>query len=241
MRSNLIIMFLAAIFLLGIHCGQQRKQDARRSSEANVADEDIPALYAKAVDKVARIVSDGSVREYVLCNIHPAFWGGFNTEVRVGASTTVDGKPRVFRVERWSLFEEVDTNGISGLAETKSGGLVLLDSREKAFKRGIPFFLTDVAFRPPDVLSYTVISNLGVRMSRVMARLRSVERGFNLEVLDSAHPFASDSTPQKRVWRGRVDTTQTLSIVSYTADEDRCLVSNEVPLADAVRSAAIRK
>jgi len=182
---------------------------------------------------VTQIVSSISVREFALCELHAALWGGYNVTVRVSQARTSDGQPRIFRITNGVFTHEVDPNGISQPALAERDGTVVIATKEEAFSKGVPFFVADPAFETPTHLTYTVHSNPGVTIDRAFGRVMMIGTFTTLEIVDTPHPISSSAQPQP----GFFDLNSPLdgsrksyfSIVT-TGNDIRCLVSNEIRL-----------
>ena len=145
-------------------------QQKRSTSTQQTADDS----SQRAVEIVSKSVGHGSVLEFTMCEIRSAFWGEYDVEIRVSANTTTDQKPRTFRVSKGKFTESIDKEGISLLASLSKKGLVRIGSQEEAFKKGIPFYIYDVAVDSSGSPTFTVVSNPNVSTERAFARLQSV-------------------------------------------------------------------
>ena len=197
---------------------------------------------SESVDELSRTlsrsISHPTILEFAVCQLQAAIWGENDAELRIGASAAVDGTARIFSVRNGKLSEEVDPAGSGGLASFSKKGLALIDSQEEAFKRGVPFFITDVTFEPPKTptsLKYTVVSNPQLREQRGFARVKypdppaeegSRYRVTGVELVDGGRPILSSLQPQKRSIGGEPGAI--LSLVRLIGGNNRCLVSNEV-------------
>lgn len=199
-----------------------------------------PQGKAATVDAVAKTISQAlpsaGLREFVMCQVRPALWAGYNLEVFVDGSETVDRVSRVFKIVKGSFSAKTDPRSSGAIVEVERSGLAILKSNEKAFAKGAPFFIGDVSIEPPDTVRYTVFSNPAVPTSEAMARRQTVRKGesgygSSAEVVESTAPFNSAPAPMTRTFKGNFDEQSVLSIVTYIEGRNRCLVSNEVPLA----------
>jgi len=185
------------------------------------------------VDSIARIVRDDSAQEFVLCHLQPAIWGAYDVEIKVSGDYTFDRKPRVFRIFRGVFSEEIDRN-INSL-KVHRNGLVQLGSKEEAFARGIPFYIDDLVFEPPNLVHCTVFSNPNTSVEHAFVRIQQFRKGragyqSKLEIVNVREPLSLYAPSQRCTIK--VDTYEgwILSIVKSHGTKFCCLISNEVPL-----------
>ncbi|MBZ5538170.1 MAG: hypothetical protein LAO31_19630 [Acidobacteriia bacterium] len=137
-------VILACVFALGIAPtrvrGQQQAVETLKSVEG----------------EVATSVSHELVREFTLCELRAAWWGRYDVSVRVGKKTTKDGQPRIFQITKGKFSQNADPEATVDLAKVEGRGNVVFASKEEAFARGVPFFISDATLASPTDLNYTV-------------------------------------------------------------------------------------
>jgi hypothetical protein len=220
MRARRLATVLVIAFTSGCARGQR------------VASEDI-------AHELEAVIADVPVRNYATCQLRSGIWGDYRTTVEVDGTVTTDKKPRSFRVEKGRLFVATEASGPAQAVAVRRWGQVQFASAEEAFAKGAPFFIRDVAFQPPDVITYTVVSNPAQPIDRAVARLELRREaddtgGFlsHAEIIETPKPLHSTAEPQARVWKGWTHSSSPtlLSIVRGSAMAERCLLSNEIPL-----------
>jgi hypothetical protein len=197
----------------------------------------IAAAVQEAEAAVTKIVSHSGVRDYAVCNLSAALWGGYDAVVRVQGGATGDSASRRFSVIKGRFTAAAEKEGPSQLASLESKGRVTLTSADDAFARGVPFFVSDVSMTSPTEIACTVTSNPQVKMPRVAARVEWIGEGIRSQVVDTPNAFSSADTPLKKTFRlnSPLDPKDTslLSIVDLRRGMESgnpCLVSNHVDL-----------
>ena len=183
---------------------------------------------------LAGIVSNLEVRDFVLCQVRSAIWGGYDATVDLESTYTPDRKARIFTVKGGRLSVTVSDSNLSTRASRAD--LVRIAVREDAFSKGVPFFIDEVRFAAPNSLSFRVWSNPAMTIKNAAPRIqladRRTESGYSttVEIVDTHHPFETQAEPRAiTVQENRLD-GWILSLVT-TERQGRCLVSNEVELA----------
>jgi hypothetical protein len=185
------------------------------------------------VDSIASIVREGSAQEFVLCHLQPAIWGDYDVEIKVSGDYTFDRKPRVFRLFRGVFSEDIARN-INSL-KVHRNGLVQLGNKEEAFANGIPFYITDLVFEPPNLVHFTIFSNPDSSVDQAFVRIQQFRKGKSgyqsrLEIVNVREPLSLYVSSQRCTIK--VDTYEgwILSVVRSHSTKFCCLISNEVPL-----------
>jgi hypothetical protein len=106
------------------------------------------------------------VREFTLCELRAAAWGRYDIAVSVGKGATQDGQPRIFQITRGKFSQKADPDTSVQLAKVEGKGDVVFASKEEAFARGVPFFISDATLASPTELNYTVHSNPAVSLGK---------------------------------------------------------------------------
>lgn len=185
------------------------------------------------VESITNVIRDDSAQEFVLCHLQPAFWGDYDVEIKVSGDYTFDRKPRVFRLFRGVFSEDVEQNVKS--LKVHRNGLVQMESKEEAFARGIPFYITDLVFESPNLVHFTVYSNPNSMVEHAFVRIQQFRKGragyqSKLEIVNVREPLSLYTSSQRCTIK--VDTYEgwILSIVRSHGTQFCCLISNEVPL-----------
>ncbi len=185
------------------------------------------------VESITSVVRDDSAQEFVLCHLQPAIWGDYDVEIEVSGDYTFDRKPRIFRLFRGVFSEETEQN-VNSLKVNRNG-LVQMGSKEEAFARGIPFYITDLVFESPNLVHFTVFSNPNSMVEHAFVRIQQFRKGKSgyqskLEIVNVREPLSLYTSSQRCTIK--VDTYEgwILSIVKSHGTQFCCLISNEVPL-----------
>lgn len=195
-----------------------------------------PKEPAKQIDVEASVpgaISDVAARDYALCQLHSAIWGGYDATVNIEAAYTTDKKPRRFEISAGRLLVTTPDHDVS--TEASRSNLVKISDREDAFSKGIPFFIDDVRFAAPDSLSFRIWSNASAAIKTAAPRIQRVHRaesGYtsNIEVVDTHNRISSSAEPKTVTLKeDRLD-GWVLSVVTMDT-QNRCLASNEIDLA----------
>ena len=191
---------------------------------------------ARLRERLSALMRPGAPRDFVLCNLEPALWGGhYSASVQIAGRYLNDGRGRVLTTADGQLSEaeKSDAHSIS----SKREGKVVIDSPEEAFARGLPFFVKDVTWNERDGVHFTAVSNPKVTITGAMGHLVTVknEEGFvsSMDVSDEPRKFNSAQAPQARIMKVDVTGKEVFSLVTLTGNSNPCLVSNEVELASA--------
>lgn len=185
-------------------------------------------------DAVTAKVSHTLVRQYTFCELRAAWWGGYDTSVTVGKRAAQDGQNHVFHLKKGVFSERTDADAKVDFAEVKGRGEVRYASKEEAFAKGLPFFISDAVMASPTELNYTVHSNPAIKIER--AKFMMEFRGDMIQgsVLESPKPFNSKPEPQARTFKlhSPVDLKHKnrFEIVTELENHQGCLVSNTVDL-----------
>ena len=182
---------------------------------------------------VANVVSNPGVRDFVVCQVRSAIWGGFDATVDVESTFTPDKKARSFSVKGGRLTVTVSDSNLTTRASRE--GLVRIGARQDAFSKGVPFFIDEIRFEAPKSLSFQMWSNPAITIKNAAIRIQSVTRGESgyvstVEIVDANHSVASQPEPRTiTLQEDRLD-GWVLSLVIADVHSN-CLVSNEVELA----------
>ena len=199
--------------------------------------------FQVVTEAVSKLVEDLSVRQFALCHLQAALWGGYDVEVQVGRGTTVDDQSHIFRMSESKFSDEISSESMGGqLATVEGKGVVLIGSQEEAFEKGIPFYITDVVFETPVLFNYTVVSNPNTSVDNAFPRIVMIGEITRSEVVQKLEPLSSNPEPQRHSWEpnGPLDGSRKtyLSILTLDVGDIRCLASNEVylePLAESAK------
>lgn len=185
------------------------------------------------VDSIASVVKDDSALEFVLCHLHPAIWGDYDVEIEVSGDYTFDRKPRVFRLFKGVFSEDIarKTNSL----KIYRNGLVNLGSKEQAFAKRIPFYITDLVLEPPNSVHFTVFSNPNTSVEHAFIRIQQFRKGKSgyeskLEIVNVREPLSLYVSSQRCTIKVDAYEGWILSIVRSHDAKFCCLISNEVPL-----------
>jgi len=141
---------------------------------------------------ISKTVRSEAVRAFVSCHFRAAVWGGYDAQVQVGARATSDSGPRTYRITKGRFYEEIDPQGISGMAEKMRQGIVSISTPEAAFAKGVPVYISDVVLVTPESLRFTVTFNPAFQTSKqIFPRVEEVSTHTELflsELKPSAQP-----------------------------------------------------
>ena len=244
-----MVTLICVLFFSGFATHQQKRQ-SRPSEKSGQQEKPIkqiatssqqPAVdFRQVSEAVAKSVSNSTIRQFVLCNIQPAIWGGYDIVVKVRSDTTVDGKPRTYQIKGGKFTEETSSENIRGLANREGNGHVKLENQQEAFKKGIPFFITSVTFETPSVLHCTVVSNPSIKVDKASLRIEEREGSLYSAAVDEPHSFSSDPGAQQLTFKQSSPLGDKpsiyLSVVSYIDEQNWCLASNEVDLVPILKA-----
>lgn len=254
------VVSLASVLL--VLCAYSQKQP-------HAVAQDRPRSTMQDVSEaLARSVSDRVSREYSTCYFQAAFWGGYDAKVSLGSKRTRDGKPRTLELTQGLFVERIDPEELGSadpnMVRRVRNGTVSLPTSEEAFRKGLPFFVSDAEFESPGVVRYTVISNPGLHIEQAAG---SVEiQGDFLLTTETDLPQVFSSSPEPRIMRFNLNnhagvlysmtasspevrqggqcqvlfSVVTLtSALEYPSDGGLpCLASNEVALKEVAKPAA---
>jgi hypothetical protein len=235
--AHVVVVCAAAVSLISGSRGIAFAQAASKArAPARAARTAAPTSIESISETVTRLLDSTGLRDFVMCQLQPAVWGGYDVEVLVDGGEIKDRSSRVFRITKGVFSEKTDPRSRGAVVEITRAGLAVVKSAEEAFAKGVPFFITDVSVKAPGAVAYTVLSNPKTPLTLSMARIQSVSKGesgytSSVEVIESTSPFDSKPEAQAREFKGNIDARDVLSVVTYVAGRNRCLVSNEVPLA----------
>lgn len=193
-----------------------------------------PAVEEVSLEEVSAAVEEhisGVRKEWILCLLRAAVWGEYDITVDVSSGDTNDEQPRVFSIQDGEFRVSV-VDGPFGSTTAKFEGHVEIANEEEAFAKGVPFFIKDVVFEPPETLHYTVVSNPGKPVEEAFARLKSIGELTQVEIVESTRPLSSDTEPQERTFQaGQLDRPDRKTLFGIVTDSQlRCLSSNEIHL-----------
>ncbi len=167
-----------------------------------------PTSWQEVTAVVDRIVSSPDAKELALCELRAALlWGGYDIKVYVRGDTTKDGKSHFLRVTKGAFSEETTTESWGSKASSSREGIVSIPTKEAAFAKGIPLFLSDPILENPKSVKVTFTWNPGTTESGPAYPV--VERLANYAVAE--HNFTSaaavplSTAPQTRtvsLWTG---------------------------------------
>jgi hypothetical protein len=205
--------------------------------------EEKTAETVKSVEAaLATGVTHELVRQFTFCELRAAAWGRYDIAVRVGKAVTPDGQPRIFQIAKGKFSQKADPKtGVEFADVEGKGGNVVVASKEEAFARGMPFFISDAALASPTELNYTVHSNPAVPVEDAyfMMDFRS-EHVFG-SVLETQKPLSSKPEPQARTFKlsSPIDLKDKnrFEIVTKLANQQGCLASNTIDLNALVKAA----
>jgi hypothetical protein len=182
------------------------------------------------------------VRQFTFCELRAAAWGRYDTAVRVGKAATPDGQPRIFQITKGKFNQKADPKTDVELANVEGkGGDVVVATKEEAFARGMPFFISDAALASPTELNYTVHSNPAVPVEGAffMMEFRS-EHVFGT-ALEAQKPFSSKPEPQARTYKMSspidLNDKNRFEIVTQLQSHQGCLASNTIDLNALAKAA----
>jgi hypothetical protein len=230
-RKRLLFLLLALGLIVGFSQTPAWPQEATvRSAQAGKS----PTTVASITDALNSTIHHELVQQFALCELRAAWWGGYDVTVHVGASATRDGQPRVFKISKGQFSQSPDPNSTGGLAEVQGSGPITFATKEAAFAKGVPFFISDAKLKSRTELSYTVHSNPNITEKRVVYSTEGpYEQGFrtSLHLLD---PLSSNPEPQTRTFKfdEPLDPKleQRFMLVTLFGNNNRCRASNTIDL-----------
>ena len=190
----------------------------------------------KAVETaLATGVTHELVREFTLCELRAAAWGRYDIAVRVGKAATPDGQPRIFQITKGKFSQKSDPKtGVELASVEGKGGNVVVASKEEAFARGMPFFISDVTLASPTELNYMVHSNPAVPVERAYFMMEFRSENVFGTALEVQKPLSSKPEPQPRTYKlsSPIDPKDKnrFEIVTQLANQQGCLASNTIDL-----------
>jgi len=181
------------------------------------------------------------VRDFALCQLRAAWWGGYDVAVHVGGSAAADGQPLVFKVHGDRLSREPEPESKTELADVQGAGDVVFVTAREAFDKGVPFFISDAALVSPTELRYTVHSNPAAPVSGAVLMMEFRSDLVSGTALEVKKPISSAAEPQTRTF----DLSSPLDpedqnrfeMATVLANQQGCLASNTVELNPLLRPA----
>jgi hypothetical protein len=181
--------------------------------------------YQRALKIIEKYISDKQIREFLLCHFRAAYWGRYDLKTRIAKLSTVDEKPRILKFTNGKFEVQIDPKSISMPAEGHRSGSIKINSQKEAFEKGIPYFISNVKFEPPDLFHYTIVTNPQVTIDKEIYE-RTQSGGLSL--LAKLDPFTKQLKRTLKIVNP--DRERLLSIVTKTRGHPGCLQSNEVVL-----------
>jgi len=197
---------------------------------------------AKPADTIATIdnaltstITDEQVREFARCELQAGVWGGYAIGVQVGKGYTKDRVARIFQIAKGKFTEKPEPESKVDTAKTTNKGEVHFATKEEAFARGVPFFISDPVLVTPTELKYTVHSNPAISHDKAFFMMEFRNQYMSGSALEVLKPFKSQAEPQTRTHKmiHPVDTKDKNRFEIVTAMKNEyqgCLASNTVDL-----------
>jgi hypothetical protein len=185
-------------------------------------------------------ISDGLVREFTFCELRAATWGRYDVAVRVGKNAMQDSQPRIFQITKGKFNQKADPDTSVKLAKVEGKGDVVFASKEDAFARGVPFFISDATLSPTE-LTYSVHSNPAVPVARAFFMMEFRSQHMSGTALEARKPLSSKPEPQARTFKLssplKPEDENRFDIVTELANHQGCLVSNTIDLNALLKAA----
>lgn len=207
-----------------------------------------PAMK-EALSTLSQSVSNVGILASCICQLQAALWGGYDVTVGVGPNATRDESYRFFSISN-GKFLTVEPTVADIFSETilmkfNRRGTIALASAEKAFEKGLPFFISEVQPEGPGSVSFKVISNRKTQIERAFQRIEENANGMHTELVRVPEPFSSKPDPQIRhasftPLKPEDQGDQLLSVVVLSGGT-YCPVSNEINLREITKKAAETK
>lgn len=230
MGRKLVLILLAGVLATAAQ-GQQPPADPMH---------DVVAALSQSIP------TDKTVRDFAVCNLRAAYWGGYDVKVKVGVFPAMDGKARVYEWTKGKFQESLDPNSKVSMAEVEGKGDVIFRTKEEAFAKGVPFFIADATMVSPGEMHYTVHSNPQAS-DRVYAFYESVSSGENaisMKVTEINKPLSAKPEPQMRVYKFQLPLnskeSNRFSMVSLIEGQNSCLASNTIDLNALLKTAEVK-
>jgi uncharacterized protein (TIGR03437 family) len=119
-----------------------------------------PASWQEITAAVDGVVQASDAREFALCELRAALlWGGYDVRVYVRGDTTKDGKAHFLRIAKGVFSEEVTSEYFGSKASASREGSVSIPSKEAAFEKGVPLFVSDPVLENPKSVKVTFTWN----------------------------------------------------------------------------------
>lgn len=201
-----------------------------------------PVDFATVRTAVEKGVKGASVKEFVLCHLQKTLWSEKDGSAQVSAIASADGKAHVYKITSGQFSDEApltNSNG-SSPASTDGGGVVQIKDQETAFKKGLPFFITDVVVTGPKQIKYTVVTNPNASIKSVMPVEESHTSSMQTMVFRN-DSIEANTQPQTKTYSW---TSSSSNVSDYlflatkiSGTNNVCLQSNEIDLLQLGASA----
>ncbi len=118
-----------------------------------------PASWEEITASVNRLVRHIGSREAAVCELRAALlWGGYDIRVFLTEAVTTDGKLHILRLTKGVLSDEVVASFplFSGAISVSRDGIITIPSKEAAFNKGVPLFVSDPVLVDPKSVKVTL-------------------------------------------------------------------------------------
>ena len=130
------------------------------------------ASVEEIVNALDSLGISGTARDWALCYLRPAVWGDYNANVNVPGQYVRDGSARKLDITDSTFSVQPGEN--RGLSASPWPEQLSLGSKDVAFDRGAPFFLSDVRVSG-NTVSYLLSSNPSVTASAAYTSLETID------------------------------------------------------------------
>jgi hypothetical protein len=198
-----------------------------------------PTTTESIAKALALSVSDPTAFEFAFCHLRAAWWGNYDVTVRVGGTATTDRQPRILKMTQGTLSQSPDPDTTVNLVTVTGGGDIVFASKEEAFAKGVPFFISDATLKSATELKYAVHSNPAVAVSRALsfreARTEPVNGTYHvISTVDYSKRLSSKREPQAQTRKFPEPFDPKASnrflFVTLVGSGGRCPVSNTIDL-----------
>ncbi|MBX3083385.1 MAG: hypothetical protein KF716_17260 [Anaerolineae bacterium] len=230
-KVNLVIGCIGMMIVIGMALSTPPMTISSAAEAATATAAPSTTLDFKTVEAaVTKLVSAANIREYAVCNLRAFYWGDHDGSVQVAANESKDGKSHLFSIKQGTFAEEITTTPISSPATTRGDTLVMIKTAEEAFKKGVPYFITDASLDSAKKISYTLISNPDVVVKGAYPTLEFHTDTTFTQVFGTTHPINASAKPQKLSFEHSAELESGyFSIVTpISGTYSHCLQSNHI-------------
>jgi len=194
-------------------------------------------LPTDATSEIGRTVQEGIAREFTTCKLQDALWGGYDVGVHI--TMGIDGLPHLFEIRDGEFSRTVDPAPMPGPNRFERAGRVAAANAEDAFRKGMPFYISEAEVLAPNRLAVTVISNPNISVA-VATLFAAIDHPGATDLITVTIPLESRPEPQRLVATNEALRTPALIRLAVLRDIGNtalmvgCVLSNEVDVRPAL-------